>query len=208
MKPCLFILVLCSLWLAGCAAPTATSTPTPTATRTPTETPPPTATATPTLTPTVTKKPTRTSTPTSTWARYKPGTLAGLVEDLEETTDFEDMSGYLNLDDDRASLVEVVYTGQSRELELEKSILIVSFLASVAPQLSEEELFKVFTREYLFLEDGVEYWLPVQDILVPYMQREVAVNGKVVLFVTWLGAYQYEDRVDWIFLVNEFYALP
>jgi hypothetical protein len=75
-------------------------------------------------------------------------------------------------------------------------------MASVgAPQFSEK-----FTTEMLFIEDGVQFWLPVQDVLLPHLRREMQKDESVILFANWIGV-TYPERARsglHVFLVNEF----
>jgi hypothetical protein len=66
------------------------------------------------------------------------------------------------------------------------------------------EIAKVFDTEFLFLEDSVEYWLPVQSQVIPFFAKELKKGDKVTLYTIWIGGYKCAGKWDWIFLVNEF----
>jgi hypothetical protein len=66
----------------------------------------------------------------------------------------------------------------------------------------------LFAQEGLFIEDGVEYWLPIQTPLIPYLKEEEAPGELVALFVIWAGATKNNDTVEWVFLVNNFAHIP
>jgi hypothetical protein len=51
-----------------------------------------------------------------------------------------------------------------------------------------------------YLEAGVDYWVPVQEVLVPAMKREFRPGEEIELFTIYIG--QVDGRH--IFLVNEF----
>ena len=226
----LLFCLLCSL-LAGCGpsaeqqatltstAATATAaawTPTPTLTATPTTTP----TATPTWTPTLTATPTATQTPTPThrptatptqvsaansWDRYQPRTLKEIIAATQHEADaMINNAFFLNYGDNYPSQVEVTYTGQFREIPDVKMLLITPWLASFVSQLNAGQRDELFQREGLFIEDHVEYWLPVQSQLIPYMEDELKPGDPVTLLLVWVGLTKFSDEVEWIFLVNTF----
>ncbi len=64
----------------------------------------------------------------------------------------------------------------------------------------------MFEDEYLFTEDKVEYWLPVQNKVASYFGEELKKGDTVTLFVAWLGARKEAKDIDYIFLTNEFEA--
>jgi hypothetical protein len=89
-----------------------------------------------------------------------------------------------------------------------KLIVITTWLSSFAPQLSDDQRNELFRTEGKFLEDGVEYWLPVQSQLIPYMQDELTIKDEVTLLLVWAGMTKFDDQLEWIFLVNNFPVSP
>lgn len=68
-----------------------------------------------------------------------------------------------------------------------------------------EDTFQMFTEEFLFAEDGVEYWLPVQSVLIPHFKREMSKGQSLDLFTAWIGVtFAEPGKRQHIFLVNEF----
>ncbi|MCE9646699.1 MAG: hypothetical protein K8S20_11935 [Chloroflexi bacterium] len=62
-------------------------------------------------------------------------------------------------------------------------------------------------HECLFAEGTAEYWMPIQEPLLPDLQKE-AVNGSVVdLFIRWLGANRDTQEIDWVFWISNFRIL-
>lgn len=57
-----------------------------------------------------------------------------------------------------------------------------------------------FRRELKVVEAGIEYWVPVQEVLVPSMKVELGAGQEVELFMIYIG--QVAGRH--LFLVNEF----
>lgn len=68
------------------------------------------------------------------------------------------------------------------------------------------DIFKVpqapplFQRELKVVEQGIEYWMPIQEILVPAMTAELKPEDEIEVFVILIG--QVSGR--YMFLVNEF----
>jgi hypothetical protein len=179
------------------AKPTATVTPEPTAT--------PTQTATPTKRPTATPMPTD----TSTWDRYKPGTIGQIVSNTDdELTSLPDEGFYYNGGNDYASKVVATYTGQFRPTSELRALLIGAWFESFARRFSKTEAINLFATEGLFIENSIEYWLPIQSPLIPLMKDELTEGKPVTLFIIWIGATYFSNEIDRVFLVNEFLATP
>ena len=63
-----------------------------------------------------------------------------------------------------------------------------------------EGIADAFKREVKVREGGVDYWLPVQEVLVPAMTSELRQGEEIELFVIYVG--QVDGRH--LFLVNAF----
>ena len=60
-------------------------------------------------------------------------------------------------------------------------------------------------EELLFSEDGIEYWLPVQSVLIPHFKRELSKGESLDLFAAWIGVtFAEPGKREHVFLVNEF----
>ena len=135
------------------------------------------------------------------WDKYKPRTLDEIIN--QHSKDAPSAKGFLFTGDLFPSRVKVLYTAQQRPLNKERKHFISQFFKSV----NRLELAELFTSEFLFKEGSVQYWLPVQEQLIEHFKRELKNGDKTVLFVNWIGAYNSNGKVDWIFIVNEFEAL-
>lgn len=134
-----------------------------------------------------------------TWARYKPDKLSSIVKAHTNSADTLDKG--LDLGSDPV-LAYVTYTGLSRPTPAKKQRFIAFYMDSYGTP----EFTKKFMTELLFIEDGVEFWLPVQDVLLPYFGKELHKGERVNLFANWIGiTYPESDgsRLH-VFLVNEF----
>ena len=74
------------------------------------------------------------------------------------------------------------------------------FIATWAEALSLPQAPATFHREVLVLEDGIEYWLPVQDVVADAMIRELEPGQAIEIFAVYAG----QSLHDHVFLVNEF----
>jgi hypothetical protein len=134
-----------------------------------------------------------------TWARYKQGTLSGVIKAHSVSTGGSDEGVNLGSAPVRA---RVIYTGISRPTVAAKWQFISFYMDSVG----NPEFANKFTTEMLFIENGVKFWLPVQDVLLPYFEEELRAGESVILFAEWIGA-TYPKRGAGglhVFLVNEF----
>jgi hypothetical protein len=74
------------------------------------------------------------------------------------------------------------------------------FIATWAEAMSLPQAPATFHREVLVLEDGIEYWLPVQDVVADAMIRELEPGQAIEIFAVYAG----QSLLDHVFLVNEF----
>lgn len=189
---------------------TATATLEPTATATATNTSTPTATFTATPRPTATLRPTQTPTPTSTWDRYKPRTLSEIIELTNGLLKDSSESPIIYLENSPEyqypSQVHVIYTGEFREISVIHQFVIDLW---TGPSGDKTEFTDLFKQEARFVEGNMEYWIPVQEPLIPYMENELEVNGKTIIYVLWIGASLEStvEEADRVFLMNEFRAV-
>ena len=191
---------------------TATTTPSNTPTNTPTFTP--TATITPTETPspkpTNTPKPTATSEP-STWDRYTPNTLANIIEtnvDLMAPEQYPALYVEVSPDYQFPSRIPVIYTGEFRDIDPIKQFIIESWGATISPEVGEN-IKGTFLQEVLVVESDTEYWIPVQELLVPFIENELNPGDDMMIYVLWVGASIADADTPPIpvFILNEFQTI-
>lgn len=129
--------------------------------------------------------------PSPDWSHYGPGRLGDLVlahPRMQKTL-------VLTSVPIRAA---VQYSGRLRPLADETQ----RFIATWAEALSLPQAPATFHREVLVLEDGIEYWLPVQDVVADAMIRELEPGQAIEIFAVYAG----QSLHDHVFLVNEFMA--
>ena len=99
------------------------------------------------------------------------------------------------------SQVKVTYTGSSRKISVERKAFIDAWVKSrsMGPEIAE-----LFETEYLFIENSVEHWLPVQKQVASYFDGELKKGDQVTLYLIIGGGKKIEGKWEWIILVNEF----
>jgi hypothetical protein len=135
------------------------------------------------------------------WAKYKPGKLSSVIK----ANTYPNMQGAGGVDIVVGSApvkARVIYTGKSRPIPEDKRSLVKLWMQS--NRYSEEE-FQMYTEEFLFTESGIEYWLPVQTVLIESFKKELSEGERVDLFAVWIGiTFAKPGKRQHVFLVNEF----
>lgn len=99
------------------------------------------------------------------------------------------------------SQVKVLYTGSSRKVSERKKEVIIAWLRTYG---KPPEYLSLFETEYLFTEDSIQYWLPVQKQVAAYFDKELHKGSPVNLYLVWIGARKEQGQAEHVFLVNEF----
>ena len=142
----------------------------------------------------------------SSWARYKPGTLAAIMEQHDSViraswngkNPSEHFSGY-----DFPTIATVIYEGSARPIDPDRLSIVRSWAKTFK---RDSTIAQDFHREYLFREGKQLLWLPVQDTVASFFAKELHPGQSVKLYVMWLGAYYAGQGITWAFVVNEFEA--
>ncbi|HSK71624.1 MAG TPA: hypothetical protein VK892_08015 [Pyrinomonadaceae bacterium] len=148
----------------------------------------------------------------SSWDLYQPRTLKEIITtiaakslknpDVHIRDEKKDISIILSYNSFQ-SRVKATYTGSSRKVSDKRKEFISIWLKTLD---KPKEYLDLFENEYLFIEDKVEYWLPVQKQVASFFSEELKKGDTVTLFVVWLGARKDKNSIDYIFLMNEFEA--
>ena len=144
----------------------------------------------------------------SNWARYKPGTIAAVMQLHDSTIRADHVANHPGLivsGDDFPTLARVVFRGDSRPLNPRRLGVVREWGLTF---LRDSSIVKDFHREYLFQEGKNLLWLPVQDTVASYFARELHPGQMVTLYVVWFGAYYEGGDIIWAFIVNDFKADP
>lgn len=94
----------------------------------------------------------------------------------------------------------VLFLGEVRNIKPDHSSLIEMWGKSLG--MDTAMLAKTYKKEIKVRENRQTYWLPIQEILVPHLKREVKKNGEVMLFMVYIGTTGKTP----VLLVNEFRA--
>ena len=145
----------------------------------------------------------------SEWADFKPGTFAQVIQIERVNLDFTpspDGSARTNITPVTwPQRVVVKYTGEHRPLS-EGSQQV---LRTWAFAIGHDSTFAArFTNEYLFRENGLEYWVPVQSALEHDLVAEYQPSERVALMTRWLGTFHRTGRPAWVFVANGFGPPP
>lgn len=129
------------------------------------------------------------------WDDYKPYSIARMKADhagVNEDMDFHFTPGI-------PFRSTVRYLGKTRDIRAERLIFIEMWAQS---HRMSSVIVEAFEKEIQVKEDGKSYWLPIQSVLIPHIEKEVKENASVTLFLVFAGAI----KSDQVFLVNEFKA--
>ena len=144
----------------------------------------------------------------STWCRYQARPLAGVIDqhaaELREEALADTLHGRHFSARQFPRRVNVVYSGQVRPVPTAHYEFLEHYFGAILGRSLPPGLFQ---REVLVSERDLEFWIPIQDQLVPQLESEAAPGDTVLLFVVWLGAFSTIDgELDWLFMINEFGA--
>jgi hypothetical protein len=129
----------------------------------------------------------------SGWDDYKPAKISRVIVTYAESN--KDVDFFFTPGIPLRTTVK--YLGQTRKTLPERLFFIEKWVKTHG---MNPDIIKEFDREILIEEDGNKYWLPIQRVLIPHMNKELKINDKVILFVVLAGAV----KTDWVFLINEF----
>ena len=123
-------------------------------------------------------------------SRYAPRPIGALLRELPTT------GTGLTISQDVPIRSRVSYTGEFRDLPEDSRRLVAAWAAS----MNVAGMPEAFRREVRVREAGIEYWLPVQEALVPLMRAELRDGEPIEIFVIYIG--QVNGRH--VLLVNAF----
>lgn len=108
----------------------------------------------------------------------------------------------INSGDDFPSRLAVTYTGKFRNSHKLSAMIIMLWLQMSDPTLSMEEALTI--TEGLFIEDGAEYWLPIQTQLISTIKAEAKEGDPIMLYVNLMGCHRSDDQTTYVLPVSEF----
>lgn len=142
------------------------------------------------------------------WDRYISSDLQALI-DTHSEFGFVDFSqpNKMNLNALAVSLpyrIKVEYQNEFRPISQEKMKLL-DFLAKSG--ILNETFINLFETEMLVKDGSNFYWFPVQKFLIHYFKKELSKGAQVNLYSMFAGTVLEADKIQWVFIVNEFETL-
>jgi hypothetical protein len=141
------------------------------------------------------------------WDRYQSRTLSELAVLTEElVAGLEEGNIYLEVSPDYQypSRVPAIFMGSFQDTPELKLFVITTWMRTFAPNMTEDEVVELFSKEVLIREGTKEYWLPIQNSLIPIMEEELSAGDEIELLLVWIGAITEAENINRIYLVNAF----
>jgi hypothetical protein len=112
---------------------------------------------------------------------------------MDSVADFRPRPGFdLAIDRQYPTRAAVVYTGESRPLAPQIraffALLLRTFYHTSDPLRHQ--------HEERFVEEGVDYWLPIQEPLIAEMSKELAPGDSVTIFALYHGTFTAADSTN------------
>ncbi len=139
------------------------------------------------------------------WEDFKPRTLselAGMEKDVERDRDADGKPGVVFHGDILMTRARVVYTGSSRPISDTKKEMLSNWAEMYTE--NKEAYSKLYEADWLFTENGTEYWLPVQKKISGYFEKELKKGDEIDLFIIRAGGIYLKHKWDWLLFVEEF----
>ena len=100
---------------------------------------------------------------------------------------------------------EVTFTGKSRPIDKGSS----TFLRMWSGVLGFPESYvQKYQREFLYKEAEEEYWLPTQEPITKYFDKELKPGDKMMLYLVSTGAHGVGKDINCVLLVEEYQVMP
>jgi tetratricopeptide (TPR) repeat protein len=136
----------------------------------------------------------------NTWVRYQPCSLTEILRFFDSTEEARQGESIFTKDE-LPSKVEVTYTGKSRKISSSRKEHLEQWLNYRGCDcISIDD----YTVEWLFIENSIEYWIPVQKNPASFFSKELKKGENVTLFVVFTGVSSNLSQEDFIFIANEF----
>jgi len=100
-------------------------------------------------------------------------------------------------------LVRANYAGQHRPTDS----AVIDFMVGYEKAHHLETQAELYKESYLFRDGGSDYWLPVQNQVAGYFEKELKTGASVDLYLVATGGFQRENGWTWVLPVEEFEAV-
>jgi hypothetical protein len=137
------------------------------------------------------------------WEMFKPRTLKELTELTKKAFKPDDTMYFAT--NQLETKAEVTFTGKSRPMTGPNK----TFLSMWAGILGHpKEYVTAYEREFLYKEGDDEYWLPTQEPVTKYFDKELKPGDKMTIYLISIGAHGLGKDIDCVFLVEEYQIVP
>ena len=154
--------------------------------------------------------------PPEGFEEYKPKSLESLVKENSQFAEYPGSN--LDPDDNNSSTLNhlgtynvlpvwepfattVEYSGMLRPLNTERTMLIWQ----LSSFYGDDRLLDVYQQELLVREGEREYWMPIQDILIPFLEKELIIGQQITIFARMPAILFSGTGPEFIFLINDFH---
>jgi len=142
------------------------------------------------------------SAPPSPWDRYEPATIESIKAEFEEEASGIYIGGW-SLYPYPVYQVKVINLDSCRKISKSRTFLLSKWSDSFMTE--DKDLFiSMYKHECLFSEGTDEYWMPIQEQLIPFLEDEVAEGEEATIYVRWIGVNRETAEIDWVFWISEF----
>lgn len=133
------------------------------------------------------------------WEKFKPRTIKDVISITTRAVRPDD-SLFLATDL-LESKMPVIFTGKSRPILKDRQ----TFISTWAGMLNyPKEYANSYRHEYLYKEGSDEYWLPTQEPITKYFDKELKEGDEMTLYLISTGAYRSRQNIDCVLLVEEY----
>jgi hypothetical protein len=100
--------------------------------------------------------------------------------------------------------VNLTYLDEYRSIIESSKNLLSIWVLFLRPE--NEEFMNLYQQEVLFLDETTqtEYWIPVQEPIIPYMKVELGKWSRITAYLMFLGADQSTRPIDYVFWMTEY----
>lgn len=129
---------------------------------------------------------------------YKPSTLKDVFaidhEGCSKLTEKQFVADMLR----QVFTVSATWTGDVRPIRAKSSRILEQYGAATRLPADMKQLFQ---HEVRVRDAGADYWLPIQEPILPMFTKEVGSDGVATLYVAFLGCHN-----EGVVTINEFHA--
>jgi hypothetical protein len=134
------------------------------------------------------------------FASYRPSSIPNIIKEHEPTffRNGKVLDAYFSTQIFKYR-INTAFTRELREIRPDK----LKFIQKWAKALGQSpEIVELYKYEFLVKQAGRDFWIPVQDRLLPSMGNELKVGQQFKLYIVLAGTV----KDQWVFLATEFEA--